>query len=414
MNKQVIYYPKDAVVRAADQFETPFFLYEEARLRENCRNFKGAFQKHFPDFWPLYAVKANSNPEILKIVMSEGFDFDASSMSEAFLTQKLGKAGMYTGNYTPAAEMKFAKKAGYLLNLDDISMIPFLKEIGIPEMISLRINPGMGNATIESNVFAGPNAKYGIPFEKAAQAYQMLADLGVKRFGIHMMTGSNVPIQEKNYFANIVRKLLEIVADIKQKTGIEIELLNMGGGFGVPYRPEEESLDMEEVARSVRDSFDEQCLEYGLKEPRLVAEPGRWIVADAGFLVARVTVIKDSYKKFVGIDASSNDMPRPSIYGAYHHVSVVPGAPKSAKTETVSIVGTICENNDQLAKDRELPVCEVGNIVVIHNCGGHAYAMGHNYNGKLRHAEYLLGQDGSLWMIRRAETLEDLYSTTNL
>lgn len=444
MNPEVIYFPKEAAMKAAEQFETPFFLYEEARLRENCRKFKGAFQKYFPDFWPLYAVKANANPEVLKIIISEGFDFDCSSKAEVWLTEKLGKTGMFTGNYTPAAELKFAKDAGYLLNLDDISMVPFLKEIGVPEFLSFRINPGVGNATIESNVFAGPNAKYGVPFEKAAEAYKMAASMGVKRFGIHMMTGSNVPIQEKTYFANIVRKLLDIVADIKQKTGIEIELLNMGGGFGVPYRPEEESLDMEEVARSVREAFDEKCAAHMLKEPRLTAEPGRWIAADAGWLVAHVTVIKDSYKKFVGIDAASNDMPRPSIYGAYHHVSVVKkknglfepnnkakslpgqtfvegnlteegvGVIPGDKTETVSIVGTICENNDQLAKDRELPVCEVGDIVVIHNSGGHAYAMGHNYNGKLRHAEYLLRLDGSFQKIRRAETIEDLYATVEI
>ncbi|MEK7673123.1 MAG: diaminopimelate decarboxylase [Patescibacteria group bacterium] len=411
MNSEVVYLPKEAITEAVRQFETPFFLYEEKKLRENCRNFRDSFRKYFPSFQPLYAVKANANPAVLKIVMDEEFDFDASSSSETWLTQKLGKAGMFTGNYTTAAELKLAKDAGYMLNLDDITMIPFLKEIGVPEFMSLRINPGVGNATIESNVFAGPNAKYGVPFERAAEAYKALADLGVKRFGIHMMTGSNVPIKEKTYFANIVRKLLEVVADIKQKTGIEIELLNMGGGFGVPYRPEEDSLNMDEIAHSVREAFDEQCVKYGLKEPQLMAEPGRFITADAGFLVGKVTVIKDSYKKFVGIDASSNDMPRPSIYDAYHHASVIKLGVDDGKKEVVSIVGTICENNDQLAKDRELPVCEIGDIVVIHNSGGHAYAMGHNYNGKVRHAEYLLGLDGQFKKIRRAETIEDLYST---
>ncbi|MBI4235388.1 diaminopimelate decarboxylase [Candidatus Peregrinibacteria bacterium] len=420
MNKQVIYYPEDAVLRAVKQFETPFFLYDEARLRENCRNFKKAFSRHFPNFWPLYAVKANSNPEILKIIAEEGFDFDASSPSEVWITRKLGKTedfamssiGMFTGNYNPASELKYAKDAGYLLNLDDISMIPMLQEIGVSEFISLRINPGVGKATIESNVFAGPNAKYGIPFEQAAQAYAMVRDMGVKRFGIHMMTGSNVPIGEKNYFGDIIKKLLEVVADIKEKTGVEIELLNMGGGFGVPYRPEEDSLNMEEIALSVRKAFDEQCEKYGLKEPHLMAEPGRWITADMGFLVSRVDVIKDGYKKFVGIDASSNDMPRPSIYGAYHHVSVIQARESSGgKPETVSIAGKICENNDQLAQDRELLHCEVGDIIVIHNCGAHAYSMGHNYNGRLRHAEYLLRIDGSFAKIRRAETFEDLYAT---
>lgn len=417
VNQQVVAFPKEAVLRAVKKFETPFFLYDEARLRENCRNFKKAFAKYFPDlpggkagFWPLYAVKANSNPEILRIILDEGFDFDASSPSEVWITQKLGKAGMFTGNYNPSSELKYAKDAGYLLNLDDISMISFLPEIGVPEFLSLRINPGIGKATLESNVFAGPNAKYGIPFEKAAEAYKMIKAAGVKRFGIHMMTGSNVPIGEKNYFADIVKKLLEIVADIKNKTGIEIELLNMGGGFGVPYEPEEESLNIEDVALSVRKAFDEQCAKYHLKEPRLIAEPGRWIAADAGFLVSKVDVIKDGYKRFVGIDASSNDMPRPSIYDAYHYVSVVNS--EGRQKEIVSISGKICENNDQLAKDRELAHCEVGDIIVIHNCGAHAFSMGHNYNGRPRHAEYLLQGNGELRMIRRAETIEDLYRTT--
>lgn len=422
MNQEVIYFPKEAVKKAAQEFETPFFLYEEKKLRENCGKFKGAFQKYFPDFQPLYAVKANNNPVILKIIKEEGFGFDCSSESEAWIVRKIGGNGMYTGNYTPAATLKFAQESGLVINLDDISMVPFLKEIGVPEIVSFRINPGIGKGGSEGVVTAGPDAKFGVPFEKAAEAYKLAREAGVKRFGIHMMTGSNVPISEKNYFGNIVKKLLEIVADIKQKTGIEIELLNMGGGFGVPYRPEEESLNMEEIAKSVREAFEEQCAKYGLKEPILMAEPGRYITANMGFLVGRVTVIKDSYKKFVGIDASSNDMPRPSIYDAYHHASLVKMNGEESGTEKVSIVGTICENNDQLAKDRELPICEVGDLVVIHNSGGHAYAMGHNYNGKLRHAEYLLREDGHppgrgqavFEKIRRAETIEDLYSTVEI
>lgn len=582
MNQQVLYFPKEGVAKAVEQFETPFFLYEEARIRENCRNFKAAFEKYFPrrqadtsawqdasgakredltgDSWagfrPLYAVKANSNPEILKIIREEGFGFDCSSESECWITAKIsgdtldGKSdvgngdflGMFTGNYNPASELEMAKDAGFILNLDDVSMLDFFavgggekqvspmatrgeagleKEdvqlgvmkarddevalngamsMSVPETLSFRINPGVGKATIASNVFAGPNAKYGVPFEKAAEAYGLAKKAGVKHFGIHMMTGSNVPMEDQDYFANIVRKLFDIVADIKNKTWIEIEFMNIGGGFGVPYRPEEKSLDMEAVAKSVRRAFDEKCREHGLREPLLMAEPGRWIVADAGWLVAKVIVIKDSYKKFVGIDASSNDMPRPAIYGAYHYVSVVkkrncarqssaalsgnaeksvpgysgqgglqnltdqefvPGNGKSVTGDTfsenlsgvsgsggeekelVSIVGRICENNDQLAQDRLLPKCKIGDVIVIHNSGGHAYAMGHNYNGRPRHAEYLLEGDGlpesqqqargqgssetpseagragygekiRLRMIRRAETFEDLYRTTEV
>ncbi len=423
-NLRVSYCPKDAVARAVSQFETPFFIYEEKRLRENCRNFKNAFMKYFPDFHVLYAVKANNNPEILRIIKEEGYGFDCSSESEAWIVKKIGGWGMYTGNYTPAATLAYAKECGLMLNLDDISMVPFLAEIGVPESLSFRINPGIGKGAYESLITAGPDAKFGVPFEKAAEAYRSAAAAGVKKFGIHMMTGSNV--LEEDYFAKIVEKMLEIIADIKSQTGIDIDYMNIGGGFGVPYRPEEKSLDLEKLAAGVKEAFDRKCAEYNLKPPVLMAEPGRYIAADMGFLVGTVHVIKDGYKKFVGVDVSSNDMPRPSIYGAYHYVTVIKkdgaddrdGSGSSGSgtglKEIVTIAGTICENNDQLAKDRELPSCGIGDTIVLHNCGGHAYAMGHNYNGKLRHAEYLLQENGDLKMIRRAETIEDLYATTKM
>lgn len=446
INQQVLYFPKEAIKRAVfgrgngsgskmgkgskmdesgqggkkvksgssiDEvgqiLETPFFLYSEARLRENCQNFKKAFIKYFPDFHVLYAVKANNNPEILKIIKEEGFGFDCSSESEAWITKKIGGWGMYTGNYTPASTLKFAKECNMMLNLDDASMVSFLKEIGVPEHLSFRINPGIGGGEGISVVTAGPDAKFGVPYEKAAEAYEAARKIGVKKFGIHMMTGSNV--RDENYFVKTVARLLEVVADVKKKTGIEIEIMNIGGGFGVPYKPEDKSLDIELTAKLIREVFDSQCKKFGIKEPVLMAEPGRYVVADMGWLIGRVQVIKNGYKKFIGIDAASNDMPRPSIYEAYHHVSVIKNGAKN-ETETVSVVGSICENNDQFARDRELTVCEIGDVVVIHNCGGHAFAMGHNYNGRVRHAEYLLQENGELRMIRRAETFEDLYRTT--
>lgn len=437
MNKDVTYYPREGVLKAVEQFATPFFLYEERRIRDNCKRFRDAFVKYFPNFQALYAIKANSNPDVLRIVMNEGFAMDASSEAEAWISEKLdvagkfGSAGMYTGNYTPAETLKYAKERNFILNLDDISMLKFFGRNGaadvnsmnieVPEVLFFRINPGIGKATMQNNVFAGPDAKYGVPFEKAAQAYKQARDLGVKSFGIHMMTGSNVPIDEKDYFANIVRKLFEVVATVRDETGIEIEFMNIGGGFGVPYRPEEESVNMEDIAKTVREAFDESCKKYNLKEPRLMAEPGRLIVADAGWLVGKVVVIKDSYKKFVGIDASTNDMPRPAFYDAYHYISVVKngggaggGGDVADGTETVSIVGSICENNDQFGKDRDLPICEIGDIILIHNSGGHARVMGHNYNGKLRHAEYLLRLDGNMEQVRECETIEDLYKGTNI
>lgn len=410
MNQNVIAYPKEGISKAVQKFETPFFIYEEARLRANCRNLKAAFVKYFPDFQPMFAVKANNNPVVLQIIKEEGFGFDCSSESECWIAKKLGAEGTYTGNYTPSKTLKFAKDCGMLLNLDDISNVPMLKEIGVPETISFRINPGIGKGGMESVITAGPDAKFGVPFEKAGVAYKLAKEAGVKHFGIHMMTGSNVLDEE--YFGKTVEKLLEIVAMVKNESGVEIEFMNIGGGFGVPYRPEEKSLDLDKVAKLIKETFDTQCAKLGIKAPRLVAEPGRFIAADMGFLIGKVVVIKDGYKKFIGIDAASNDMPRPSIYGAYHHVSVL--GKVDGKKEIVSVVGSICENNDQFAKDRELPVCEIGDTLIIHNCGGHAFAMGHHYNGKLLHAEYLLQENGELRMIRRAETFEDLYKTTEV
>lgn len=313
---------------------------------------------------------------------------------------------MFTGNYNPKEELQQAKDSGFILNLDDISMIPFLQDIGVPKILSFRINPGIGGAELDTNVLAGPDAKFGIPFEQAYKAYKGARKLGVKKFGIHMMTGSNV--LDVSYFIAVVEKLFEIIADIKEKSKVQIDFMNIGGGFGVPYNANEKNIDIEEVAKVVRRTFDIQCKKYDLQEPMLMIEPGRFITADAGWLIGKVLVIKQGYKKFVGIDAASNDMPRPWIYGAYHHISVINNA---SEQEKVSVVGRLCENNDQFAKDRILPKCNIGDIVVVHNSGGHAYSMGGNYNGRVRHAEYLLTLNGSIKKIRRAETYQDLFDT---
>lgn len=404
MNKDVIYRPEEAILKASEQFETPFFLYSEEKLRENCGAFRDSFRKYFADFQPMYAVKANSNPAVLKVIAEEGFEFDSSSKAEVWITSKMGYKGMFTGNYTPASTLSFVKEHGYVLNLDDVSMVEFLPEIGIPEVLSFRINPGISKGGMKSLFTAGPDAKFGVPFEQAAEGYRRAKELGVQKFGIHMMTGSNV--LEPEYFAGVVSKLLEIVADITKEAGVTIEFMNIGGGFGVPYRPEEVSIDLDAVAKGIRAVMDDKCAELGIEEPKLMAEPGRYIAADAGWLVGRVQVIKNGYKKFIGIDAASNDMPRPSIYDAYHYISVIP---EREEKEVVSVVGTICENNDQFARDRELSRCEIGDLVVIHNCGAHAFSMGHNYNGMTRHAEYLLESSGEVRLIRKAETVEDLF-----
>lgn len=410
MNSDVIYYPRQAIIKTAKKFPTPFFLYDEKRWRQNCRCFTMAFKKFFPDFQPLFAVKANSNPSLLRITLEEGFGFDCSSKAEVWLTNKLKNKGMHTGNYSTTDELEYViNQSRLILNLDDINQIETVKKIGPPQTISFRINPGISRGGMISLYTAGPNAKFGVPFERASEAYAKAKKIGVKHFGIHMMTGSN--ILDEKYFYSITAKLLEITARIKKRTGIEIEFLNIGGGFGVPYKPNKKSLNIEKVAYYVHRAFKEQRDRFKIKPPRLMAEPGRYISADAGWLIGRVTVIKESYKRFVGLDAATNDLPRPAIYGAYHHATIINN---SRKKEYVTLVGSICENNDQLAHDRLLPKCSPGDLAVIHNAGGHSFAMGHNYNGKTRHAEYLWCLNGKIKQIRSAETIKNLFSHTNL
>lgn len=412
INPNVVYLPTRAIQRAAQRFSTPFFIYEENHIRANCARFRDTFRRYFPSFTPLFAVKANTNPTLLRLIFSEGFGADASSEAEAWITRRLGATGMYTGNYTTESELRSVIKTGnFRLNLDDISMLPTLHKIGVPEFLSFRVNPGLSQGGMKSLFLAGPDAKFGVPARNVLKAYRQAQALGIRRFGIHAMTGSNV--LDERYFAAVADKLLTIAGEIKKATGIDFECLNVGGGFGVPYRPEQPSLDLDLVARGIRRVFDRQCARYGLREPVLMAEPGRLIMADTGWLVGRVHVVKHSYKTFVGIDAGMNDLPRPAIYDAYHHVTVV-GKTARGRKEPVNVVGRLCENNDQFAKDRRLPIIAVGDLIAIHNAGAHAYAMGHNYNNRLRSTEVLITRSGALKKIRRAETIRDLFRTTNL
>ena len=411
INPDVVHLPTAAIEEAVQKFETPFFIYDEKKIRSNCRKFIEAFASRFPGFKPFYALKANTNPEILKIIFSEGWGADCSSEAEAWIAKKLGAQGMYTGNYTTEKEFRFVYDCGMLINLDDTTMVPVIEKLGVPEFVSLRINPGVGKGSMESLVFSGDDAKFGVPVRQVVDGYRRLQELGVKRYGIHMMTGSNV--LEEEYFELITMNLLRIAGTVRQQLSIDFEYANIGGGFGKPYRPEEKSLDMDKVATGVRRAFGVQCPKYELKEPVLMAEPGRWIMADCGWLVGTVHVIKTSKKSFVGIDAGMNDLPRPAIYGAYHHASVL-GKPVDGELREVNIVGRLCENNDQFARGRPLPPIEVGDRIVLHDAGAHCYSMGHNYNNRLRSAEYLITLDGSLKKIRRAETFDDLFSTVEI
>lgn len=418
VNPGVIALPEEKIREAVGRFETPFFIYDEAKIRAHCRELIRAFREYFDRFSPLYAVKANTNPRILEIIFSEGWGADASSEAEAWITKKLGARGVYTGNYNTEDELRFALECGLLINLDDITLVPIVERIGAPEFLSFRINPGPTGSEKpgaregqKSLVFSGPDAKYGVDLEDAVEAYRRAQAIGVGRFGIHMMTGSNV--LDESYFEVVTEKLLEVAGRVRRELGIQFELLNIGGGFGVPYRPDERSLDLEQVAAGVRRAFDAALARYDLAEPTLMVEPGRWVTADCGWLVGKAHVIKSSRTRFVGIDAGMNDLPRPSIYDAYHHVTVL-GKPTDGPLEKVNVVGRLCENNDQFAKGRELPKIEVGDFIVIHNAGAHSYAMGHNYNNRPRSAEYLITESGELQKIRRAETIADLFRTVDI
>lgn len=410
-NKNVLYLPEGEITKAAKRFPTPFFIYEEKRLRENCSRFRDTFKKFFPSFKPLFAVKANTNPALLKIIFSEGFGADASSEAEAWITAKLGADGMYTGNHTTLDELKFVRSTGkFTLNLDDISLLPALKKTGVPDFLSFRVNPGISKGGMKSLFLAGPDAKYGVPPWDIADAYSKAKRMGVKKFGIHMMTGSNV--LDENYFPEVTARLLDIAAEVTKKTGVEFEVLNIGGGFGMPYRPSEKSLNLEKTARMIRAVFDQKLAQHKIKEPALMAEPGRMIAADTGWLVTKVHVVKKSYKTFAGVDAGMNDLPRPAIYDAYHHITAL-NKPESAPRRKVNVVGRLCENNDQFAKNRMLPELKPGDIIAIHNAGAHSYAMGHNYNNRLRSAEYLITEKGAIVKIREAETFKNLFATTS-
>lgn len=408
-NPSVVAFPSALIERALKAFKTPFFLYEERGIGENCRLLKDALGGRFPGFTPLFAVKANSNPHILRIIMDEGFGMDCSSPVDVLLCRRLGSWGMYSGNYCTREEYELVLDGSdMLLNLDDLSDLEVLRPLGCPDFLSFRINPGVAKADLETNLLAGREAKFGIPWEKAVEAYRQARSAGVKRFGLHMMTGSN--ILDPAYFHHVTAKLLSVAGEIHRSLGIDIETVNIGGGFGVPYRPEEESLDLEELGRGLREVFDEECPRYNLREPRLMIEPGRFITCNAGFLVTQVHALKESYKRFVGVDAGTNDLPRPAVYGAYHHISVL-GREGETASELVNVVGRLCENNDHFAKDRPLPPIKRGDVLVIHNAGAHSYSMGHNYNNRPRSSEILATSSGELQLIRRQETSEDLLRT---
>lgn len=389
---------------------TPFHIYDEEGLRESARKLTDAY-KWADGFKNYFAVKATPNPYILEILKEEGMGLDCSSLPELLLAEAVGIRGediMFTSNDTPKEEFKKAKEMEAIINLDDISHIDFLeKKVGLPEMICLRYNPG---AARTGNIIIGDpkEAKYGFTKEQLLEGYKTLKEKGVKRFGLHTMVVSNELDQES--FIETARMIFDLVVEISEKIGIRFEFVNLGGGIGVDYKPEEKPVDLEYVSSKTRELYEEKIVANKLDPLKIVMENGRFITGPNGFLISEVLHKKDTYKKYVGLDASMANLMRPALYGAYHHITVL-GKEYAPLDHIYDVTGSLCENNDKFAIDRKLPEVEIGDMVVIHGSGAHGHAMGFNYNGKLRSAELLLKTDGTVEEIRRAETVDDYFST---
>ena len=392
------------------KYPTPFHLYDEAAIRANVKRLLAAFS-WAPDFKEYFAVKATPNPFLLKILKEEGLGADCSSAAELILAEKVGIIGeniMFSSNDTPAEEYAKAVELGAIINLDDISHIEYLeKHVGLPELLSFRYNPGSARA---GNTIIGKpeDAKYGLTKEQLFEAYRIVRDKGVKRFGIHTMVISNE--LNPDYFIETARMMMTLVKEIYETLGIRIEMINFGGGIGVPYRPEDNQVDLEYVGAGIRKLYEEIIVPAGLAPLKLALVCGRMIAGPYGYLVSKVLHKKETYKNYVGLDSCMANLMRPALYGSYHHITVV-GKEQQPLDHVYDVTGSLCENNDKFAIDRALPQIDIGDIVVIHDAGAHGHAMGFNYNGKLRSAEILLKADGTTELIRRAETLEDYFAT---
>jgi diaminopimelate decarboxylase len=413
MSEKKIPFTLEQIREITAHYPTPFHIYDEQAILENARLLNKAFSwnKGFKEF---FAVKALPNPCILKILQEEGFGCDCSSMAELVLSEKSGITGeniVFTSNDTPAEEYIKAKALGAIINLDDISHIPFLeKNAGLPEMICLRYNPG---ALKEGNHIIGhpEEAKYGFVREQLFEGYKIAKKKGVKRFGLHTMVASNE--LDPDYFIETAEILFDLAVEISKQTGISFEFINLGGGIGIPYHPGQQAVDMNIVSNGIKHLYDKIILGNGHPPLKLFLESGRMITGPYGYLVTTAIHVKKTFKNFLGLDASMHNLMRPALYGAYHHITVM-GKEHLPVNMTYDVTGSLCENNDKFAINRPLPETLPGDIVVIHDTGAHGHAMGFNYNGKLRSSELLLRKNGSVTQIRRAETLDDLFATLDL
>lgn len=409
--KKTPFVTKQQIEEITKTFPTPFHIYDEKAIRENARKLKQAFSwnKGFREY---FAVKATPNPFILKILQEEGCGVDCSSLTELMMSEACGFSGsdiMFSSNVTPAQEYQKAKELGAFINLDDITHIDFLEQAaGIPETICCRFNPG-GVFKMGTDIMDNPgDAKYGMTKEQLIEAFNRLKGMGAKRFGIHSFLASNTVTNE--YYPTLAGILFELAVEVQEKTGVQIAFINLSGGVGIPYTPDKEPNDILVISDGVRRQFEKIMVPAGLGDTAVFTELGRFMLGPYGALVTKAIHEKHIYKEYIGVDACAVNLMRPAMYGAYHHITVL-GKEDAPCDHQYDVTGSLCENNDKFAVDRMLPKIDIGDYLYIHDAGAHGFAMGYNYNGKLKSAELLLKEDGSVQMIRRAETPEDYFAT---
>ena len=409
------YVSKEQVEAIAREYPTPFYLYDEKGIRETARKLYKAFSWN-PGFREYFAIKATPNPTILRILKEEGCGVDCSSQVELTMAEACGFTGeeiMFSSNDTPEEEYSFAHQLGGIINLDDFSNIAELEEtLGeLPKTMSLRFNPG-GYFKIANTIMDNPEeAKFGMTEAQILEGYRILKEKGVEHFGIHAFLASNTV--SNDYYPVLARQLFQLVVRIKKELGISLDFVNLSGGIGIPYRPEQEQNDILLIGQGVKEVYEELLVPNGLGHIRLCTELGRFMLAPYGALITKVIHFKETYRHYAGVDACASNLMRPAMYDAYHHITVL-GKEEEKETKTYDVVGSLCENNDKFAKNRELPVLEKGDYLFFHDAGAHGFAMGYNYNGKLWCAELLLKEDGTVKCIRRAQRDTDYFATLDI
>lgn len=414
MNQKKPFVTLEQVQEMVKKYPTPFHLYDEKGIRENARRIKQAFAWN-PGFHEYFAVKACPNPRLLQILKEEGFGCDCSSYTELLMSEAVGQVGediMFSSNVTPAEDFALAAKLGAIINFDDITHIDFFEKITpFPETMSCRYNPG-GDFKIENEIMDTPqDAKYGMTRPQLTEAYRKLMSKGVKHFGLHAFLASNTVANE--YYPVLARLLFQTAVELHEETGAHIAFINLSGGVGIPYRPEQNANDIMAIGEGVRKAYEEVLVPAGMGDVAIYTEMGRFVMGPYGCLVAQCLHHKHTHKEYVGLDACAANLMRPAMYGAYHHITVL-GKEDAPCDHKYDVTGGLCENNDKFAIDRMLPEIDDGDYLVIHDTGAHGFAMGYNYNGKLRSAEVLLREDGTTELIRRAETPEDYFATLDV